>query len=422
MSKSVPGLAARTAALRMIDAVLRRGEPLDQAASGAAKGLQPNDRALAIAIAQETFRWMRDIDLLIDAQTKNRLPDDAKARMVLRMAIAQMLRLDTPPHAAIATSLPLVTGGPKRLVHGILGSVFRAQATLPETPTLPWETEARWKDSWGKDMLQASSLQLASPPPLDIALKDSSATTEWLEKLGGFSLLPGHIRLERGTAIDELPGFDEGAWWVQDLAATLPARLLGAGEGRTVLDLCAAPGGKTMQLAAAGFEVTALDKSAKRLVRLEANLERTGLAAQLVQADALDWQPGAAFDAILLDAPCSATGTFRRHPDVLQRVGERQISELAELQADLLSKAASWLKPGGSLVYATCSLEPAEGEEQIVKFLENSPRFKRAKLADGRLPEGICFTPEGDLRTLPDMLQDKGGLDGFFAAHLLAPC
>ena len=421
MSKSVPGLAARTAALRMIDAVLRRGEPLDQAASGAAKGLQPNDRALAIAIAQETFRWMRDIDLLIDAQTKNRLPDDPKARMVLRMAIAQMLRLDTPPHAAISTALPLVTGGPKRLVHGILGSVFRAQATLPETPTLPWETEARWKDSWGKDMLQAARLQLASPPPLDIALKDHAATSKWAEKLGGFSLLAGHVRLERGTAIEELPGFDEGAWWVQDLAATLPARLLGEGAGRTVLDLCAAPGGKTMQLAAAGFEVTALDKSAKRLERLEANLERTALTAHMVQADALNWQPGAAFDAVLLDAPCSATGTFRRHPDVLHRIGERQILELVELQADLLSKAASWLKPGGSLVYATCSLEPAEGEAQIDEFLKNSPNFERAKLDEGCLPAGINFTASGDLRTLPDMLPDKGGLDGFFAAHLLAP-
>ena len=421
MANPIPGLAARKAALRMMDAVLRRGEPLDQAASGAAKGLQPNDRALSIAIAQETFRWMRDIDLLIDAQTKNRLPDDAKARMVLRMALAQMLRLETPPHAAISTALPLVTGGPKRLVHGILGTIFRSGAKLPETPTLPWETEARWKEAWGKDMLAAASVQLASPPPLDIALKDHSATAEWAEKLGGMSLMPGHVRLERGSAIEELPGFDEGAWWVQDLAATLPARLLGVGEGRRVLDLCAAPGGKTMQLAAAGFKVTALDKSAKRLERLEANLERTGLSAETVKADALEWEPKEPFDTILLDAPCSATGTFRRHPDVLHRIGERQLSELIELQSAMLDRAAGWLKPGGSIVYATCSLEPGEGEAQIAAFLDKHAGFSRAEMDVAMLPEGIGFNSGGDLRTLPDLLADVGGLDGFFAAHLTAP-
>lgn len=420
MSKSVPGLPARTAALRMLDAVTRRGEPLDRAASGAAKGLQPNDRALAIAIAQETFRWMRDLDLLIDAQTRNRLADDAKARMVLRMALAQMLRLDTPPHAAISTALPLVSKGPKRLVHGILGSVFRAQASLPELPTLDWETDARWKAHWGADMIDAAAQQLASPPPLDIALKDHAATDKWAETLEGESLAPGHIRLPRGTAIEELPGFEEGAWWVQDLAATLPARMLGEGAGRSVLDLCAAPGGKTMQLAAAGWQVTALDKSAKRLERLSANLERVGLHADVVKGDALRWEPEVRFDAILIDAPCSATGTFRRHPDVLHRIGARQIAELAELQAEILARAAGWLKPGGSLVYATCSLEPEEGEAQIVHFLGQSPAFARSPLAPDHLGETALANSDGDLRTLPHMLAGSGGLDGFFASHLVA--
>lgn len=420
MSKSVPGLPARTAALRMIDAVLRRGEPLDQAASGAAKGLQPSDRALAIAIAQESFRWMRDIDLLIDAQTRNRLADDAKARNVIRMALAQMLRLETPPHAAIATALPLVSGGPKRLVHGILGAVFRAAAKLPEIPTLPWEAEARWKAHWGAEMVAAASQQLASPPMLDIALKDHSATDTWTATLGGQSLAPGHVRLTRGTAIEELPGFEEGAWWVQDLAATLPARLLGEGGGKRVLDVCSAPGGKTMQLAAAGWNVTALDKSSKRLERLRANLDRTGLSAEIVQADALDWTCDTPFDAVLLDAPCSATGTLRRHPDVLHRIGERQIGELADLQGRMLDAAAGWLKPSGSLIFATCSLEPEEGEHQVAQFLSRNPGFARDSAMPDILPGTRLANSDGDLRTLPHMLAGDGGLDGFFASHLIA--
>lgn len=421
MSKSVPGLPARTAALRMIDAVLRRGEPLDQAASGAAKGLQPNDRALAIAIAQESFRWMRDIDLLIDAQTRNRLADDAKARNVIRMALAQMLRLETPPHAAIATALPLVTGGPKRLVHGILGAVFRAGAKLPASPTLAWEVEARWKSAWGADMIAAASQQLANPPMLDIALKDHGATAHWAQQFGGESLAPGHVRLPRGTAIEELPGFEEGAWWVQDLAATLPARMLGEGGGKRVLDLCAAPGGKTMQLAAAGWQVTALDKSAKRLERLSANLDRTGLSADIVQADVLNWTCDAPFDAVLIDAPCSATGTFRRHPDVLHRIGNRQIGELAELQGQMLDVAAGWLKPSGSLIFATCSLEPEEGEHQIARFLDRHRGFARQDGLPDILPGTQLANSDGDLRTLPHMLADNGGLDGFFASLLVAP-
>ncbi len=423
MSNSIPGLAARRAALRMMDGVLRRGEPLDQASHAAAKGLEPNDRALAIAIAQEAFRWLPDIDALIDGKTRRKLPDDAKARMVLRIALAQILRLETPPHAAISTALPLVSGGPKRLVHGVLGAILRREARLPDQPTLPAEVASRWRENWGAEMVAAASTQLAAPPPLDLALKDHAATAEWTEKLGGISLAPGHIRLQRGTAIEELPGFDDGAWWVQDLAASLPARLLGQGKGKQALDLCAAPGGKTMQLAAAGWKVTSLDKSAKRQERLAANLERTGLSASanIIQADALGWKPDAGYDAILIDAPCSATGTFRRHPDVLHRVGARQITELAELQSAMLDHASRWVKPGGSIVYATCSLEPEEGEAQIDAFLERSPEFRRAEIPRGIFPAGIAATKTGDLRTLPDMLSKAGGLDGFFAAKFIAP-
>ena len=218
-----------------------------------------------------------------------------------------------------------------------------------------------------------------------------------------------------------MPGYSEGGWWVQDLAASLPARLLGAGEGRTVLDLCAAPGGKTMQLAAAGWNVVAVDSSAKRLERLRANMERTGLSADVVQGDIRSWTPAAPADAVLLDAPCSATGIFRRHPDVLHRIEPRQIAEMAALQAELLERAARWVKPGGSLVYATCSLERAEGEDQLSAFLDRHTGWSIDPARADELPAATAADGQGFVRTLPAMLADEGGLDGFFVARLRAP-
>lgn len=409
------GLAARRTALRMLDACLRTGQPLDQAASAMAKGLEPSDRALAIAIAQEVLRWLPDLDLLIDSQTRLPLADDAKARMVLRMALAQMLRLGTPPHAAIATALPLLDKGPRRLVHGVLGSLWRLQPTLPEAPGLTHPVADRWKAAWGAPMVEAVRVALAEPPLLDLTLADPLQTAKWIEELEGTSLAPGHVRLARGSAIEMLPGYADGAWWVQDLAASLPARLLGPGNRRTVADLCAAPGGKTMQLASQGWDVTALDKSAKRMERLAANLERTGLVAKACIGDVLSWEPAAPFDAVLLDAPCSATGTFRRHPDVLHRIGPQQIAELAELQAAMLDKAAAMVKPGGMLVYATCSLEREEGEQQADAFLARYGNFGKAAIDPALLPAGIA-PQDGYIRTLPGMLADAGGLDGFFIA------
>ena len=408
-----PGIHARRAALRLLDAVLRRGETLDQAFASATKEVRrPEDKALARAIAGEALRWLVDLDALIDSATKQRLPGDAKPRMVLRLMLAQWLRLGTPPHAVIATALPLLEGGPRRLAHGVFSTLVKRDPALPAAPTPPDPV----RDRWGA-LADAISPGLAEPPPLDLALRDWSETAHWANQLAAESLAPGHLRLPRGAAVETLPGFADGAWWVQDLAASLPARLLGAGEGRRVLDLCAAPGGKTLQLAAAGWSVTALDISKRRLDLLRDNLKRTGLSAGVVRADALAWEPKHRFDAILLDAPCTATGTARRHPDVLHRIGPRQIAEMAELQTALLARAFDWLKPGGILVYATCSLEREEGEAQAAKV----PLDRLPIGGDERLPAGLAPAPEGWLRTHPGELAGHGGLDGFFIARWRKP-
>lgn len=403
----IPGLPARRAALSLIDAVLRRGETLDQAAGAALARVKGDaDRAFARAIAGEVLRWKQDIDALIDSATRQPLPDDAKPRAVLEIMLAQVLRLETPAHAVIATGLELLAGGPRRLAHGVFSTITKRGAKLPEVPTLPEQAAERWGDR-----AEAIAAGLSVPPPLDISLRDPAETAHWAEKLGGTSLMPGHVRLPRGSAVETLQGFSEGAWWVQDLAARLPAALLGPGEGKRVLDLCAAPGGKTLQLAAAGWDVTALDNAGRRLERLRANLDRTQLSAEVLQADALVWEPEEPFDAILLDAPCTATGTARRHPDVLHRIGSRQIEEMAELQAKMLERAADWLKPGGVLVYAVCSLEAEEGEAHPTPAgLELRP------ITADELPQGL--TPvDGLLRTDPGMLAEASGLDGFFVAR-----
>jgi len=417
MTDEISGLPARRAALRLLDTVMRMGTPMDQATANATKGLSPPDRALAIAIAQETLRWSVDLDTLIDSKTKQVLPDDSKARMVLRLALAQILRLGTPAHAAIATALPLVDGGPRRLVHGVLGSLLRAEVALPELPSLPEAVMMRWHPAWGDDMIAGAQKALSEPPPLDLALRAPAETNAWAARLNGVSLMPGHVRLARGTAVEELDGYDAGAWWVQDLAASLPARLLGDGTGKRALDLCAAPGGKTMQLSAAGFAVTALDNSARRMDRLMSNLERTQLNAERVNADVMDWKPSQPFDAILLDAPCSATGTMRRHPDVLQRIDMKAINNLAAIQSAMLDRAADWVKPGGTLVFATCSLEPHEGEAQAEAFLVRHPEYATMPVTADALPAGVVANAQGHVRIMPPMLAEQGGLDGFFAAR-----
>ena len=406
------GLEARKAALRILDAVLRRGQTMDNAAQ-AARGLPPADAALATAIAGETLRRLPDLDDLIDGATRQPLAHDAKARMVLRMALAQKVGLGTPDHALVATALPLVDGGPRRLVHGILGTLLRDGIRPLDAPRLPAAVEDRWGAAWGDGVVEAARHAIARRPSLDLTFADDGACAAFAD---GKSLAPRHRRLEHHGPVAALPGYAEGGWWVQDLAASLPARLVPAGA-RRVLDACAAPGGKTLQLAAAGHAVMALDRSESRLARLSENLQRTGLAAQTIVADALDFAPDSPFDAVLLDAPCSATGTFRRHPEVLYRARPAIIDQSAELQSRLLRRAADWVRPGGSLVYAVCSLEPQEGEDRIAELLAARSDYRLEPAGD--LVEGVAPHPKGWLRIVPGMLDAEGGLDGFFAAHLV---
>ena len=418
-NKSIPGLATRQSALRLLDAVCRRGETLDQAMPAATGKLgNPSDKALAHNIAANVLRWMSALDAMIDSATRNRLADDAKPRMALRIALAQVLILDTPQHAAISTALPLVHGGPRRLVHGVFSTVMRGIESgalkLPEYPEIPGETLDRWTHNWGEDVAVAANAAWARPAPLDLSFR-----TDDIGPLEGAQLAPKQLRMLPILPVTALDGFDDGRFWVQDLAASIPARLLGEGRGRTIFDLCAAPGGKTMQLASAGWNVVSVDNSAKRMERFRDNLGRTRLQAEEVIADLMEWEPAEPADAVLLDAPCSATGIYRRHPDVLHCIGSRQIADRAETQRALLDRTARWVKPGGTLVYAVCSLEPEEGEEQIDAFLESHGQFAIDPVAAEELPKDLSPTASGCVRTLPTTLAEQGHVDGFFIARLV---
>jgi 16S rRNA (cytosine967-C5)-methyltransferase len=398
----------------LLQSVLWQDRPLQDALGHALQGLDnPSDRGLAHSIALGTLRWLTDLDGLIDSATKNPLADDARARLVLRMALIQVLVLKTPPHAVIATNLPLLEGGPRRLVHGVLSRLLREAVALPDVPTLPAPFDARWP--------AGVSDALAIEPPLDLALKDRAVTADWAARLGGDSWFPGHVRLTAAKgSIEMLEGFVDGVWWVQDVAAQLPARLLRAIAGETVIDACAAPGGKTLQLASLGAQVTALDISERRLERVGENLARTDLKASIIVADALAWQPDAQVDAVLLDAPCSATGTVRRHPDVMVRKATRDLSELITLQRQLLARAVDWLKPGGRLVYAVCSLEPEEGAGQLVWVQQNLPALQHEPVVAEELGDlADLLMADGSIRTWPHSHLVRGGMDGFFMARFM---
>lgn len=408
-----PGLEARAAAVALMCAVTEDGALLSAALPGKVAALSPEDRARAQRLATETLRWAQRADRLLGPHLKNR-PEDA-AMNALRLALYEINVEGTAPHGPVNAAVSIAPKSKAKLVNAVLRNVLRRGtdwADLP-IPTLPKWLRKRLTAAWGKDAVQAIEKVHAAPPPLDLTLK--GATGDWPDRLGADVLPTGSLRISTHVQVSALPGYDEGAWWVQDAAAAIPARLLRAKPGEDVLDLCAAPGGKTMQLAATGARVTALDISEGRMARVAENLARTSLAADLVIADATTWEPGRLFDAILLDAPCSATGTIRRHPDLVHAKTEAILPDLIRLQAALFDRAATWLKPGGRLVYCTCSLLPDEGEDQLAQALQRHPDLSILPV-DGEGLDPAWRSPGGGLRIRPDHWADMGGIDGFFIA------
>ena len=418
---AAPGLAARRGALFLVASVLDRGAMLHDAGLTGA----PSERAEARGLADLTLRRLGQVDDAL-GRLVERMPRPPVAH-VLRLMAAELMFAGTAPHAAVDLAVRLVEGAKggarfKGLVNAVGrrlaadGAAIAAEQDAARLNTPRWLWKALRTD-WGEATARAMAQAHLEPPPLDLTPRDPAEAPALAAALAADLLPTGSLRLAGRPQVTTLAGYDAGAWWVQDAAAALPARLVPA-EGARVLDLCAAPGGKTMQLAAAGARVTALDLSARRMEWVRENLERTGLAAELVIADALDWTPEAPFDAVLIDAPCSATGTIRRHPDLPWREGAVDLAALTGLQRAMLDRAADWVGPGGVLVFCTCSLIRAEGETQARRFLERRGDFERLTVAPGEAGIPAEFvTAQGDLRTRPDQCAGFGGLDGFFAAR-----
>jgi 16S rRNA (cytosine967-C5)-methyltransferase len=432
MSPDAPGFAARRIAADIIDGVLRRRRPLDeQLEMSDLAALPERDRALVRALVATVLRRLGTLRHLLAEQLKRGLPKEApRVESALLLGAAQILFLDVPDHASVDLSVRLVQADrPASRYSGLVNAVLRRlsrdgksrlstlDAVALDTPE--WLMQ-RWSAHFGDATARAIAAANAQEPALDLTVKDDPET--WATALNGRVLSTGAVRTITHGPISQLPGFAEGAWWVQDAAAALPARLLGDLRGKTVADLCAAPGGKTAQLVLAGGTVIAVDRSEPRLKRLRENLARLNLQAETVVADATAWS-GGPFDAVLIDAPCSSTGTIRRHPDIPWLKSAEDLAKLTALQARLLDRAAALVKPGGTLVYCTCSLEPEEGEQAVAALLGRDPNWRRRPIMPaeiGELPD--LLTPEGDLRTLPCHFADPdprmAGLDGFYAARL----
>jgi len=421
---------ARNVALDLIGAVLRRKRPLDEAIEDnlAMQQLSGRDRAFARLLVATVLRRLGQIDALIaDCLSTPLAPRAASVHDILRLGVAQLLFLRTPPHAAVATSVDLAHSrgflSHKGLVNAVLrrlsieGAARIEDQDAPRLNTPDWLWQS-WSRSYGGATARAIAVSHLREAPLDLTVRDD--VEAWCDKLQGILLPTGTLRRAAGGSLVMLPGYAEGAWWVQDAAAALPARLFGDLCGRDVVDLCAAPGGKTAQLATAGARVTAVDRSARRLERLVANLDRLAVPIEAVAADALTWRPPRPVDAVLLDAPCSTTGAIRRHPDVPHLKQPDDVARLAVVQENLLRAAVDMLRPGGTLVYCTCSLEAEEGPEPIAAlFRAGAPVARRSIDPDeiGVQPEWI--TAEGDLRTLPCHFHEYDGVDGFFCARLV---
>jgi 16S rRNA (cytosine967-C5)-methyltransferase len=415
------GLPARAAALDLLTAALSGRAGMDEGLSHPAlAALDPRDRAFARALVMATLRHLGAIDSALQSRVKKAPPD--KVVQILRLGVAQAFVLKTPAHAAVTTSVDLVAQDRglqmfKGLVNAVLRGLLREPPELddPELMAPSW-LYARWRANFGAEEARAIAAVIAQEPATDLSLKDPALAEALAAELEATPLPGGSLRTERRGDLATWPQFVEGAWWVQDASAAIPARLLGVQAGQTALDMCAAPGGKTLQLVAAGAATVALDRSAVRLKRVAENLARVALTAEVVAADAATWPDKRSFDAVLLDAPCSATGTFRRHPDVLWAAKPSDVAGMAAVQSKLLDAAARRTKSGGRLVYCVCSLEPEEGEGQVTAFLSRTPGMSLDPIAagEGGAP-AASVRPDGTLRILPHHLE--GGTDGFYVAR-----
>jgi 16S rRNA (cytosine967-C5)-methyltransferase len=439
LPSEVPGLAARRIAADIVDGVLQKHRTLDEQLDGAGahpglKTLSDRDRALMRRLVATTLRRLGTLGHLLSRLLDRGVPTDApRAQSALLIGAAQILWMDVPDHAAVDLSVRLVQSDRRAakyagLVNAVLRRCAREGAPLIEevkSETLdipPWLLQ-RWIATYGEAVARDIALAIGHEPSLDITVK--SDPVQWANRLHGEVLPTGSVRTLLQGSVTMLPGFTEGQWWVQDAAAALPARLFGDVGGKSIADLCAAPGGKTAQLAHAGARVVAVDRAANRMARLRDNLARLSLQAEAVVTDAAEWQgTGELFDGILVDAPCTSTGTIRRHPDIGWLRQEADIVALTALQKRLLQRAATLLKPGGMLVYCTCSLEPEEGEQAVAAFLASDSSMRRVPVEASEVA-GLSeiITVEGDLRTLPCNLPREeprlGGLDGFYAARLV---
>ncbi len=418
------GLVPRRAALALLDLVLDQGQMLATVLAdpaGPLAAIAPSDRARAQRLALTVLRHLEPADRLLGPHLRKMPP--VTVLNAMRLALVEVMVEGAASHGAVNAAVELVRHG-NRTGHltGLVNAVLRkAVATPPgDWARLPPQRLPVWLRKplvglYGRPAVEAMERVFAHPAPLDLTLKPGIA----VDMPEAVSLPTGSLRRAASGQISDLPGYASGQWWVQDAAAALPARILAPAAGAEVLDLCAAPGGKTLQLAAAGARVTAVDISGPRLARLRDNLARTGLAATIVTADALAWEPGRLFDAVLLDAPCSATGTIRRHPDLPFVKSEADLPPLLALQSALLDRALAWLKPGGRLVYCTCSLLPEEGEAQVVAALSRHPGLRTVPSAldlPGISPD--WRSAEGGLRLRPDHWESLGGIDGFYIAAL----
>ncbi|MFO1186921.1 MAG: transcription antitermination factor NusB [Alphaproteobacteria bacterium] len=429
------GQPARKAALGILRDVLDKRRPLEDvldhgAHAGALDALDLRDRGFALALVRATLRHLGRIDALLAEFLSEDLPArSGPAKHILRLGAADLLLLETPAHAAVNSAVELATRDKSaRHFRGLINAVLRrvgdraAEFRTADAAAglFPDWLMASWSRAYGDERAQAIARAHVGEPAVDLTLRPGLDAGQWAERLNARLLPTGTLRLPEDHArIPDLPGFAEGAWWVQDAAAALPARLLGDIRGRRILDLCAAPGGKTAWLAASGALVAAVEKSEGRAARLKENLARLKLEAEIVIADARDFHGGAPFDAALLDAPCTSTGTIRRHPDIPWIKEADDVRALSLLQDELISHAFGLLKPGGHLVYSVCSLEPQEGEEAIARFLAATPGAVRMPVARDEIPGLTPFvTPDGDVRTTPADWPEWGGLDGFFAARI----